>query len=84
MHRSRPARLRADGAEFIDARTAGEADEAITKSTVYLVAEIVTIQVWDSHEPLKAWFNGADYQAALKVGETYATFRRFAVEGVSQ
>jgi uncharacterized protein (DUF1330 family) len=44
----------------------------------------VTIQVWDSHEALKAWFNGADYQAALKIGEKYATFRRFAVEGVSQ
>ena len=41
----------------------------------------VTIQVWDSHEALKAWFNGADYQAALKIGEKYATFRRFAVEG---
>jgi uncharacterized protein (DUF1330 family) len=39
----------------------------------------VTIQVWDSHEALKAWFNGADYQAALKIGEKYATFRRFAV-----
>jgi hypothetical protein len=44
----------------------------------------VTIQVWDSHEALKAWFNCADYQAALKIGEKYATFRRFAVEGVSQ
>jgi heme-degrading monooxygenase HmoA len=44
----------------------------------------VTIQVWDSHEALKAWFNGADYQAALKIGEKYATFRRFAVEGVAQ
>jgi hypothetical protein len=28
------------------------------------------------------WGNpGADYQAALKTGEKYATFRRFAVEG---
>jgi uncharacterized protein (DUF1330 family) len=41
----------------------------------------VTIQVWDSYHALKAWFNGADYQAALKIGEKYATFRRFAVEG---
>jgi len=32
-------------------------------------------------DAVKAWFNGADYQAALKVGEKYATFRRFAVEG---
>ena len=41
----------------------------------------VTIQAWDSLDALKAWFNGADYQAALKIGEKYATFRRFAVEG---
>ena len=41
----------------------------------------VTIQAWDSHDALKAWFNGADYQAALKVGEKYATFRRYAIEG---
>jgi uncharacterized protein (DUF1330 family) len=41
----------------------------------------VTIQAWDSYNALKAWFNGADYQAALKIGEKYATFRRFAVEG---
>ena len=41
----------------------------------------VTIQAWDSYEALKAWYNSADYQAALKIGEKYATFRRFAVEG---
>jgi uncharacterized protein (DUF1330 family) len=41
----------------------------------------VTIQAWDSHDALKAWFNGADYQAALKIGEKYATFRRYAIEG---
>jgi uncharacterized protein (DUF1330 family) len=41
----------------------------------------VTIQVWDSAEALNKWYNGADYQAALKIGEKYATFRRYAVEG---
>ena len=41
----------------------------------------VTIQAGDSYEALKAWYNSADYQAALKIGEKYATFRRFAVEG---
>jgi uncharacterized protein (DUF1330 family) len=41
----------------------------------------VTIQAWDSVEAMNAWYNGADYQAALKIGEKYATFRRFAVEG---
>jgi len=39
------------------------------------------IQQWDSMDALKAWYNGADYQAALKIGEKYAIFRRYAVEG---
>jgi uncharacterized protein (DUF1330 family) len=41
----------------------------------------VTIQVWDSLEAMNKWYNSADYQAALKIGEKYATFRRYAVEG---
>lgn len=41
----------------------------------------VVIQQWESLDALKAWHNGADYQAALKIGEKYATFRRYAVEG---
>ena len=41
----------------------------------------VTIQAWDSLEALNAWYKGADYQAALKIGKKYATFRRYAVEG---
>lgn len=41
----------------------------------------VVIQAWDSVDQLKAWFNSAAYQEARKVGNKYATFRRFAVEG---
>jgi len=40
------------------------------------------IQQWESMDALKAWYNGADYQAALKIGEKYATFRRYAIEGL--
>ena len=40
-----------------------------------------TIIQWDSMEALMAWYKGADYQAALKIGEKYATFRRYAIEG---
>jgi uncharacterized protein (DUF1330 family) len=39
------------------------------------------LQAWDSLDALNAWYKGADYQAALKIGEKYATFRRYAVEG---
>jgi uncharacterized protein (DUF1330 family) len=41
----------------------------------------ITIQAWDSMDAISAWYKGADYQAALKIGEKYATFRRYAIEG---
>ena len=41
----------------------------------------VVIQAWDSLDQLKSWFNSPAYQEARKVGNQYATFRRFAVEG---
>ncbi len=44
----------------------------------------VAIQVWDSMEKLKAWYNSADYQDLRKIGHKYATFRTYAVEGRPQ
>src|SRR5262249_45211602 len=44
----------------------------------------VTVQQWDSLEVLKAWYNGKDYQEALQIGRKYATFRSYAVEGLSR
>lgn len=41
----------------------------------------IVIQAWDSMDQLKGWYNSAEYQAALKIGLKYATFRRYAVEG---
>jgi uncharacterized protein (DUF1330 family) len=41
----------------------------------------VTIQAWESLDALNAWYKSADYQAALKIGEKYASFRRYAIEG---
>jgi hypothetical protein len=32
-------------------------------------------------QQLKAWFNSAACQEARKVGNKYATFRRYAIEG---
>ena len=43
----------------------------------------VVIQVWDSLDQLKAWFNSDAYVKARKIGEKYATFRRYAFEGKS-
>jgi len=40
----------------------------------------ITIQAWESMDALRAWYEGADYQEALKIGRKYATFRRYGVE----
>ena len=41
----------------------------------------IAIQQWESMDAVNKWYNSADYQAALKIGRQYATFRRYAVEG---
>jgi uncharacterized protein (DUF1330 family) len=44
----------------------------------------VAIQQWDSLEKAQAWRNSADFKKAREVGDKYAKFRSFAVEGVPQ
>jgi len=39
----------------------------------------MVIQGWDSIDQIKNWYNGADYQAALKIGQQHATFRRIVI-----
>lgn len=44
----------------------------------------VAINRWDSLEAAQALYNSPDYKAAQATGEKYATFRRYAVEGMPQ
>ena len=44
----------------------------------------VAIQQWDSLEKARAWRNSAEYKEIRKIGDKYATFRAFAVEGLPQ
>src|SRR5712664_2489518 len=44
----------------------------------------VIVQAWDSIEKLQAWRNSKEFKELRKIGEKYATFRSYAVEGVSQ
>ena len=41
----------------------------------------MTIQLWESVDALKKWYDSPEHQDALKIGHKYATFRRYAVEG---
>jgi len=44
----------------------------------------VSVRVWDSMEKLQAAYNSAAYKESMKVGEKYAKFNTFAVEGAPQ
>jgi len=44
----------------------------------------IAIQEWDSLEKAQAWRNSAEYKEARKIGDKYAKFRAFAVEGLPQ
>src|SRR6185312_15747445 len=41
----------------------------------------VIILRWDSLDKLKAWHDSAAYKEARKIGDKYATFRTYAVDG---
>jgi len=44
----------------------------------------VAVQVWDSMEKIQAWRNSAEFKEIRKVGEKYAKFRSFTIEGLPQ
>jgi uncharacterized protein (DUF1330 family) len=44
----------------------------------------LVVQVWDSMDKIKAWRANPEYIEARKIGEKYAKFRAFAVEGLPQ
>jgi uncharacterized protein (DUF1330 family) len=44
----------------------------------------VAIQVWDSLETAQKWRDSADYKKAREIGDKYAKFRAFAIEGLPQ
>jgi uncharacterized protein (DUF1330 family) len=44
----------------------------------------VAINRWDSLEAAQALYTSPEYKAAQAIGDKYATFRRYAVEGVPQ
>ena len=42
------------------------------------------VQVWDSVEKIQAWRNDPQFKELRQIGEKYAKFRAFAIEGVPQ
>ena len=75
------ATIKAAGAKFLLIGGAAGAGAKPVNAIAGAAPKRVTVQVWESLEAMNKWYNGADYQAALKIGEKYASFRRYAVEG---
>jgi uncharacterized protein (DUF1330 family) len=73
--------IKAAGGRLVAIGGAGGAGSKPVTAIVGTPPKRVAIQAWDSLEALNKWYNSADYQDALKIGEKYATFRRYAVEG---
>jgi uncharacterized protein (DUF1330 family) len=44
----------------------------------------VVVQVWDNMEKIRAWRANPEYVELRKVGEKYAKFRSFAVDGLKE
>jgi uncharacterized protein (DUF1330 family) len=44
-------------------------------------SRVVVLQ-WESFEKIKAWINSPEYKELRKIGDKYAKFRIFAVEGL--
>src|SRR6516165_2431043 len=42
------------------------------------------VQVWDNMEKLQAWRNDPQFKELRQIGEKYAKFRAYAIEGVAQ
>lgn len=47
-------------------------------------AKRVVINQWESVEKAKAWYSSPEYQKAREIGNKYAKFTIFLVEGVAQ
>jgi len=75
------ATIRAAGGKFIViGGTAGVGAKPVT-SMEGTAPKRITVQAWENADAMKKWYDGADYQAALKIGKQYASFRRYWVEG---
>jgi len=60
------------------------AGQKVTKLEGTPPAPRVAIQMWDSLEIAQKWRDSADYKKAREIGDKYAKFRAFAIEGLPQ
>lgn len=74
------ATIKAAGGKLVAIGGSGGAGAKTVTALSGTAPKRAVIQQWESMDALNAWYKSADYQAALKIGEKYATFRRYAIE----
>lgn len=75
------ATIKAAGGKLVALGGAGGAGAKGVTAIAGTAPKRAVIQQWESMDALMTWYKSADYQAALKIGEKYATFRRYAIDG---
>ncbi len=75
------ASVRSSGARFLVIGGTGGAGAKPIHAVEGTPPKRMTIQVWESVDAMKKWYDSPEYQDALKIGHKYAKFRRYAVEG---
>jgi len=78
------ALIKAAGGRFL--AIGGAAGAGATKLTVFdgEAPKRVTVQVWDSMEQYQAYRSSVGFKEVRQIGDKYAKFRTFAIEGVAQ
>ena len=82
---ARPAQatIHAHGGRPIAVGGAGGAGaKGIKQITGAPAPERAVIHRWESVDQLETWFNSHEYQDLLRIGEKFATFRGYVIDGI--
>lgn len=71
------ALIKAGGGRYLAAGKASSFDGPPPNSRNIII-------VWDSMDQLKTWFNSPEYREARTIGDKYAKFHTYAIEGIPQ
>ena len=76
------ASIKAAGGRILALGGAGGAGARFVTQVEGQPPKRVVIQVWDSLKKMQAWRSSDDYREARKIGDQYAKFRSYAVDGL--
>jgi uncharacterized protein (DUF1330 family) len=75
--------IKAGGGQYVASGGPGSSGKVIGFDGEAPKSRVVIIK-WDSLDKIQAWRSSPDFQENRKIGDKYAKFRSFAVDGVPQ